>query len=99
MLRYMLDTNVCIRVPARPPARVPAPGSTRKRTAPCISAVTLAELLHGAAKSDRAAEKRHEVERLTARFDVLPFDGEAAGHFGDIRPAWSARAARSGPTT
>ncbi|CAO3411743.1 type II toxin-antitoxin system tRNA(fMet)-specific endonuclease VapC [Azospirillum largimobile] len=84
MLRYMLDTNVCIRVLRdRPPsarARFNAEAGGL-----CISAVTLAELLHGAAKSDRPAEKRHEVERLTARLDVLPFDGEAAGHCGDIR--------------
>ena len=97
MLRYVLDSNVCISVPARPPARVPAPGSTRKRTPPCISAVTLAELLHGAAKSNRAAEKRHEVERLTARFDVLPFDGEAAGHFGDIRAGLERQGRAIGP--
>ncbi len=84
MLRYMLDTNVCIRVLRdRPPsarARFNAEAGGL-----CISAVTLAELLHGAAKSDRPAEKRHEVERLPARLDVLPFDDEAAGHFGDIR--------------
>lgn len=84
MLRYMLDTNVCIRVLRdRPPsarARFNAEAGGL-----CISAVTLAELLHGAAKSDRLAEKRHEVERLTARLEVLPFDDEAAGHFGDIR--------------
>lgn len=79
MLRYMLDTTVCIRVlRARPPsarARFNAEAGGL-----CISAVTLAELLHGAAKSDRPAEKRQEVERLTARLDVLPFDDEAAGH-------------------
>lgn len=84
MLRYMLDTTVCIRVLRdRPPS-----ARTRFNAEAgglCISAVTLAELLHGAAKSDRPAEKRHEVERLTARLDVLPFDDEAAGHFGDIR--------------
>lgn len=84
MLRYMLDTNVCIRVLRdRPPS-----ARTRfnaEADCLCISAVTLAELLHGAAKSDRPAEKRREVERLTARLEVLPFDDEAAGHFGDIR--------------
>ncbi len=84
MLRYMLDTNVCIRVLRdRPPSA--RPRFNAEAGGLCISAVTLAELLHGAAKSDRPAEKRHEVERLTARLDVLPFDDEAAGHFGDIR--------------
>lgn len=59
----------------------------------CISAVTLAERLLGAAKSNRPAKKRHEVGRLAARLAVLPFDEDAAGHFGDIRAGWSARGA------
>lgn len=84
MLRYMLDTNVCIRVLRDRPqsARV---RFNAEAAGLCISAVTLAELLHGAAKSNRPNEKRLEVERLVARLDVLPFDEEAAAHFGDIR--------------
>jgi len=84
MLRCTLDTNVRIRVLRdRPPS-----ARTRfnaKAGGLCNSAVTLAELLHGAATSDRPAKKRDEVERLAARLDVLPFDEDAAGHFGDIR--------------
>jgi tRNA(fMet)-specific endonuclease VapC len=96
MLRFMLDTNICIRVLRdRPP-------SARKRfnaeaDGLCISAVTLGELLHGAAKSDRAAAMRHEVDRLTARLEVLPFDEDAAGHYGDIRADLERRGCAIGP--
>ncbi|UEM23283.1 type II toxin-antitoxin system VapC family toxin [Skermanella mucosa] len=84
MRRFMLDTNVCIRVLRDRPA------SARTRfndeaDGLSISAVTLGELLHGAAKSDRPADMRREVERLAARLEVLPFDDEAAAHYGDIR--------------
>ncbi|UEM06958.1 type II toxin-antitoxin system VapC family toxin (plasmid) [Skermanella rosea] len=84
MLRFMLDTNVCIRVLRdRPPsARI---RFNAESASLCISTVTLAELLHGAAKSGRPIEKRHEVERLVARLEVLPFDDEAAAHYGEIR--------------
>jgi tRNA(fMet)-specific endonuclease VapC len=57
----MLDTNICIRVLRdRPPSAREqfnaAAGSI------CISAVTLAELFHGAAKSARPDHQRSEVE-------------------------------------
>ena len=47
--------------------------------------MTLAELLHGAEKSSRPIEIRQQVEGFAARLDVLPFDGEAAAHYADIR--------------
>jgi len=84
MLRYMLDTNLCIRVLRdRPPAlRV---RFNREAEALCISTIVLTELLHGAEKSARPIENRREVERMAARLKVLPFDEVAAGHSADIR--------------
>ncbi len=84
MLRYMLDTNLCIRVLRDRPA-----GLRQRFNAEsdglCISTIVLSELFHGAAKSLRPVENRVEVERFAARLDVLPFDFEAAAHAGDIR--------------
>jgi tRNA(fMet)-specific endonuclease VapC len=84
MQRFMLDTNVCIRVLRdRPPsarARFNAEADGL-----CISTVTLGELFHGAAKSARPIKTRREVDRLTTRLAILPFDEDAAAHFGDIR--------------
>ena len=84
MLRYMLDTNLCIRVLRDRPA------SARRRfnensEGLCISTVVLTELLHGAAKSARPVENRRAVEDFAARLDVLPFDEAAADHAADIR--------------
>ncbi|PXA79025.1 VapC toxin family PIN domain ribonuclease [Caulobacter sp. D4A] len=84
MLRYMLDTNLCIRVLRdRPP-------SLRERfnsnaDALCISTIVLTELLHGAAKSARPEHHRDLVERFAAKLEVLPFDAYAADHAADIR--------------
>ena len=84
MLRYLLDTNLCIRV-----LRDRPPGLRDRFNAEAdglaISMVTLGELLYGAEKSARPAANRHEVERFAARLEVLPFDAAAAGHFADIR--------------
>jgi tRNA(fMet)-specific endonuclease VapC len=84
MLRYMLDTNLCIRVLRDRPA------SVRRRfnenaEALSISTVVLMELLHGAAKSARPAENRRAVEDFAARIELLPFDEAAADHAADIR--------------
>jgi tRNA(fMet)-specific endonuclease VapC len=84
MLRYMLDTNLCIRVLRERPA------SLRDRfnleaDGLCISTIVLTELLHGAAKSSRPEHNRREVESFAARLEVLPFDSDAAGHAADIR--------------
>jgi len=80
----MLDTNLCIRV-----LRDRPPGLRARFNAEadglCLSMVTLGELLYGAEKSARPVETRHEVERLAARLEVLPFDAPAAAHFADIR--------------
>ncbi|HYD97818.1 MAG TPA: type II toxin-antitoxin system VapC family toxin [Alphaproteobacteria bacterium] len=96
MLRYMLDTNVCIRVIRdRPPsARI---RFNAEATGLCISAVTLGELWHGAAKSARPTEARQQVDQLAARLETLPFDDAAAAHFGDIRADLERRGAVIGP--
>lgn len=45
----------------------------------------MTELLHGAAKSAKPIENRHEVERFAARLAVLLFDEAAAVHAAEIR--------------
>lgn len=84
MLRYMLDTNLCVRVLRDRPAGLRARFNA-EADGLCVSMVTLGELLYGAAKSVRPTETRHEVERLAARLEILPFDAPAAAHFADIR--------------
>jgi tRNA(fMet)-specific endonuclease VapC len=84
MLRYMLDTNVCIRVLRDRPQSVRARFNT-EADGLSISTIVLTELLHGAAKSARPIENRTEVERFANRLEVLNFDADAAGHAGDIR--------------
>jgi tRNA(fMet)-specific endonuclease VapC len=83
MLRYMLDTNLCIRLLRDRPAGLRSRFNAEADTL-CISTVILAELLHGAAKSARPVENRHAVEGFAARLEVLSFDERAAGHAGDI---------------
>ena len=84
MLRYLLDTNLCIRVLRDRPAVV-RQRFNLEADGLAISSIVLTELLHGAAKSARPVENRNEVEKFAARLDVLPFDARAADHAADIR--------------
>jgi tRNA(fMet)-specific endonuclease VapC len=84
MLRYMLDTSICVHaIRRRPP-------DLRERFSGladqlCISAVTLAELIYGAEKSLRPSDNLAVVEGFAAHLEVLPFADRAAAHFGQIR--------------
>lgn len=84
MLRYMLDTNLCIRVLKVRPSPVRERFNAEAESL-CISTVTLFELLYGAEKSARPVENRKTVERFAERLDVLPWDDAAAAHAADIR--------------
>ena len=70
MLRYLLDTNLCIRV-----LRDRPPGLRQRFNAEaealCLSDVVLYELLYGAERSGRPAEMRREVERFAAPVERL----------------------------
>src|ERR1700733_2415600 len=84
MLRYMLDTNICIYVTKNYPDRL------RERFDEvaeqlCISAITFAELSYGVEKSARRSANFEALEQFVGRIDVLPFEAAAATHYGDIR--------------
>ena len=91
MLKYMLDTNIVIYTIKNRPAQV---RDTFNRHAEqlCMSTVTLGELVYGAEKSAQPESNLAVVEGMAARLEVLPFDLQAAVHFGQIR----AELARSG---
>jgi tRNA(fMet)-specific endonuclease VapC len=52
-----------------------------------MSAITLAELLHGAEKSNAPERSLGVVEDFYARLEVLPYGSKAAQHYGSIRSA------------
>jgi tRNA(fMet)-specific endonuclease VapC len=91
MLKYMLDTNICIfTVKSRPPQVREA--FNRHHGQICISSVTLMELIYGAEKSAHPDRNLSVVEGFAARLEVLAYDEIAASHTGQLR----AELARSG---
>ena len=84
MLRFLLETNLCIRA-LRDRSPSLRERFNREADGLAISTIVLTELLHGAAKSVRPQQNRREVENFAARLEVLPFDAPAADHAADIR--------------
>ena len=86
MLRYLLDTNIVIYVLKRRPIEVLATfNANASRMA--ISSITLAELLHGAEKSQRVNENLTAIEDFCSRLEVQTYGTKAAQHYGAIRAA------------
>ena len=86
MLRYLLDTNIVIYVlKRRPPELRSIFNANAGRMA--ISSITLAELIHGAQKSQHVNENLSAIEDLCSRVEVLPYGAKAAQHYGAIRAA------------
>ena len=83
-MTYLLDTNTCIYAIKREPQvlRRLQEGSPDDFG---VSAVTVAELWFGAAKSSRPQSTRASVDAFLKPFEVLPFAGEAAEEYGEIR--------------
>ncbi|MCG7656723.1 type II toxin-antitoxin system tRNA(fMet)-specific endonuclease VapC [Wielerella bovis] len=84
MLRYMLDTNICIYTIKNNPAIVREKFQQHQHHL-CISSIVLSELLYGAEKSDTPTKSLALIEGLAARLEVLDFDENAAAHSAEIR--------------
>ncbi|TPG77370.1 type II toxin-antitoxin system tRNA(fMet)-specific endonuclease VapC [Pseudomonas arsenicoxydans] len=84
MIKFMLDTNICIFTIKNKPQIVREAFNLHDGQL-CISAVTLMELIYGAEKSAAPEKNLAVVESFAARLEVLPFDNDAAAHTGMIR--------------
>lgn len=84
MLKFMLDTNICIFTIKNRPQSV-REAFKQHHGQMCISAVTLMELIYGAEKSDLPARNLASIEGFAARLEVLNYDDAAAAHTGQLR--------------
>jgi len=83
-LIYLLDTNTCVYAIKREPQVL----SRLQEHSPDdfgVSAITVAELWFGAAKSSRPQRTRSSVNAFLKPLEILPFASEAAGEYAEIR--------------
>lgn len=83
MLKYMLDTNICIYTIKNRPEKVRATFK-RHQDQLCVSTVTLMELIKGCEKSANPELNQAILQGFISRMEVLDFDRDAAMHAGQI---------------
>lgn len=97
MIKYMLDTNICIfAIKHKPESLVNRieqciPGEI------CISSITFAELLHGVEKSRAVERNRLALLLFLSKITILDFDSEAADEYGKLRADLERKGTPIGP--
>jgi tRNA(fMet)-specific endonuclease VapC len=85
---YLLDTNICIDLINRRAAwwqRLADRITAVKRARVLLSALTVAELRYGVAKSPSPDKNRLALDTFLVDFEVVAFDSPAAQAYGEIR--------------
>lgn len=95
-MKLLLDTGVCIAIinrdeRVRPHLEQHAPSTLR------MSAITLAELRFGAAKSAQPKRAVTNLNAILSKVGVLPFDEPATARYGELRALLERRGSAIGP--
>jgi len=94
--KILLDTNVCIAILNRD-ERVREKLDRNRPSALRMSAITLAELRFGAAKSKHASRAAANLHVLVSKVAVIPFDDAATVRYGELRALLEKRGTPIGP--
>ncbi len=84
-MKYILDTNICIYVIKQKPAVVIERFRKINISEIAISSITLSELFYGVSKSSKPEQNFMALTQFVAPLEILPFGGEAAQYYGDLR--------------
>jgi len=85
MMKYMLDTDICIYIIKKKPEAVIKRLRKTSISQVGISSITLSELLYGAAKSSKPAQNQLALTQFLAPLEILPYGDEAAQEYGRLR--------------
>ena len=83
-MTYMLDTNICIYAIKNKPEGVLEKLRKNMDSGICISAITLAELEHGVAKSAYPERNEMALLKILSLINVEAFGDSAAIEYGNI---------------
>lgn len=95
-MRVLVDTDLCIAILNRDD-RIRAALERHAPSSLRLSAITVAELRFGAAKSAQPARAAANIRALLAKVAVVPFDEAATHRFGELRALLERKGAPIGP--
>ena len=94
---YMLDTDICIYIIKRKPLHVLERLESIQPDQLSMSAITFAELMNGAKKSQRVEANVSRLNALGEILEICSFDQQAAVAYGDVRSSLEKRGEVIGP--
>ena len=94
---YMLDTDICIYIIKRKPLRVLERLESIQPDQLSMSAITFAELMNGAKKSQRVEANVSRLNALGEILEIRSLDRQAAVAYGDVRSSLEKRGEVIGP--
>lgn len=97
MIKYLLDTNICIYIMNRRPIEIIHKFKQFHVGEIGVSTITVSELQYGACKSKHPKLNRQRVEEFLAPLEILPYDHQAANLYGEIRHDLETRGEVIGP--
>ena len=85
MIKYLIDTNICIYIMNRRPIEIIHKFKQFDVGEIGVSTITVSELQYGVAKSKNYRLNEQRIEEFLSPLEILPYDEIAAGIYGDIR--------------
>jgi tRNA(fMet)-specific endonuclease VapC len=96
-MNYLLDTNICIYIIKKRPAGVLQQVQSKQPGEIVLSAITLAELEYGVARSHYPDRNRVALLEFVLSFTILDFDQLASAEYGRIRSWLESKGRPIGP--
>lgn len=85
MIKFMLDTNICIYIIRQKPINVINQFRQTQISDVGISSITLSELEYGVRKSAKPEQNQFALAQFLAPLEILSYDDIAAHYYGNIR--------------
>lgn len=84
-MKYLLDTNICIALIRKKPEELIKRLTSHKPGDIGISTISVAELVHGAQKSNQTEQNMIALDQFLLPLEVADFDQSAAVVYGHVR--------------
>ena len=85
MIKYMLDTNICMYIIKQKPQNIIERFRQAQVSEIGISSITLSELEYGVMKSAKPEQNKLALAQFVAPIEISAYDDVAAQHYGKIR--------------